>query len=222
MSAAGGSKGINLTKRYVLFIVSLFFTALGIAFARHGGLGVSPISSVANIMSLRFDDISLGVWLIIWHCLLITGQIILLRKDFQLIQLLQLPLSLVFGWFADVCEVLVSPVPVDSYPMRLVMVLCGILSVAMGVSLGLIANVILNSGEAIVKAIADVFHLEFGNVKVGFDVFCVTTSVILSLVFFDMRLVGTREGTVITALTTGFVVKLYLRFIKDPIERVLH
>ena len=38
-------------KRYVLFIISLFFSALGVAFTKHGELGVSPISSVANVMS---------------------------------------------------------------------------------------------------------------------------------------------------------------------------
>ena len=38
-------------KRYVLFIISLFFSALGVAFTKHGELGVSPISSVANVLS---------------------------------------------------------------------------------------------------------------------------------------------------------------------------
>lgn len=30
-------------KRYVLFVISLFFSALGVAFTKHGELGVSPI-----------------------------------------------------------------------------------------------------------------------------------------------------------------------------------
>ena len=42
---------IEIAKRYVLFIISLFFAALGVAFTKHGELGVSPISSVANVMS---------------------------------------------------------------------------------------------------------------------------------------------------------------------------
>ena len=32
------------------------------------------------------------------------------------------------------------------------------------------ADVILNSGEAFVKAIADTYRKEFGNVKIAFDV----------------------------------------------------
>ena len=79
-------------KRYILFIISLFFSALGVAFTKHGELGVSPISSVANVMSYQFSTLSLGTWLIIWNCVLIVGQILILRKNFQLIQLLQIPL----------------------------------------------------------------------------------------------------------------------------------
>ena len=41
-------------KRYGLFIVSLWFSALGVAFAKCGDLGVSPLSSVPNVLSLRF------------------------------------------------------------------------------------------------------------------------------------------------------------------------
>ena len=88
-------------KRYILFIISLFFAALGVAFAKRGELGVSPISSVANVMNCKFQSLSMGNWLIIWNCVLILGQILILRKNFQLIQLLQVPLSFLFGWFTD-------------------------------------------------------------------------------------------------------------------------
>ena len=65
-------------KRYVLFVISLFFSALGVAVTKRGELGVSPISSVANVLSIKFDLLSLGNWLIIWNAALILGQILLL------------------------------------------------------------------------------------------------------------------------------------------------
>lgn len=46
---------IETAKRYLLCIISLFFSALGVAFTKHGELGVSPISSTANVMSCKFD-----------------------------------------------------------------------------------------------------------------------------------------------------------------------
>ncbi len=37
----------EIMKRYILFIISLFFSAMGVALTKHGELGVSTISSVA-------------------------------------------------------------------------------------------------------------------------------------------------------------------------------
>lgn len=212
---------MEITKRYVLFIISLFFAALGVAFTKHGELGVSPISSVANIMSYKFVSLSLGTWLIIWNCILIVGQIAILRKNFQPIQLLQVPLSFLFGWFTDLGMRIVSFIPADDYLIRLVMVIVGIVVLGFGISLSVIANVIMNAGEAFVKAVADKLQKEFGNVKIVFDVMCVVLSLILSLVFFDFTIVGTREGTVISALLTGVVVKFFCNILKQPLNGIL-
>ncbi|MCH5187110.1 MAG: YitT family protein [Oscillospiraceae bacterium] len=212
----------EIAKRYVLFIISLFFVALGVAFTKHGELGVSPISSVANVLSLKFSALSLGSWLIIWNCVLIVGQIALLRKKFQLVQLLQIPLSFLFGYFTDLGMIIVSFIPANIYPVRIVMVFVGVVILGFGISLAVIANVIMNSGEAFVKAVADTSGKEFGNVKIAFDVFCVIISLVLSLIFFDLTIVGTREGTVISALLTGVVVKFFSKRLKRPLDTVLN
>ena len=211
----------EIARRYILFVISLFFAALGVAFTKSGELGVSPISSVANVLSLRFSALSMGTWLIIWNCVLILGQILILRKKFQPIQLLQVPLSFLFGWFTDLGMWMVSFIPVSSYPVRLVMVVAGIVILGFGISLAVIANVIMNSGEAFVKAVSDTIGKEFGNVKIGFDVLCVILSIVLSLIFFDFTIVGTREGTIISALLTGVVVKFFSKRLKKPLDTVL-
>lgn len=211
----------EIFKRYALFIISLFFSALGVAFTKHGELGVSPISSVANIMSYKFSFLTMGTWLIIWNCILILGQIVILKKDFQLIQLLQIPLSFLFGYFTDFGLWCVSFIPADFYPFRLMMVIVGIIILGFGISLSVIANVIMNSGEAFVKAVSDITKRNFGNVKIAFDIICVVLSIILSLIFFDLSVVGTREGTVISALFTGITVKLFTRNLRSRIEHRL-
>lgn len=211
----------ELIKRYILFIIGLFFAGIGVAFTKHGELGVSPISSVANVMSLKFDFFTIGSWLIIWNCVLILGQIILLRKEFKLYQLLQIPLSFLFGYFTDFGMWIVSFIPANSYFVRLLMLFIGIAVLAFGISLSVIANVIMNSGEAIVKVISDKTGFEFGNVKVVFDISCVIVSIILSLIFFDMKIVGTREGTILSAVLTGFVVKFFTRLLKERLSKLL-
>lgn len=211
----------ELVKRYVLFIISLFFSAMGVAVTKHGELGVSPISSVANVLSCKYSALTLGTWLIIWNCALILGQIIILRKEFQPVQLLQVPLSFLFGYFTDFGTYCVSNIPVSGYITRLVLVFAGILILGFGISLSVTANVIMNSGEAFVKAISDKSGRNFGNIKIGFDVCCVVISILLSLVFFSGAVVGTREGTVFTALLTGVVVKFFTRITGDPLNKLL-
>ena len=211
----------EIAKRYILFIISLFFSAMGVALTKHAELGVSPISSIANVMSEKFTFLSLGNWLIIWNCLLILGQVLVWRKDFKPIQFLQIPLSFLFGWFTDFGMWCVSIIPINHYATRLVLVLCGITVLAFGISLAVIANVIMNSGEAFVKAVSDVTKMNFGNVKIAFDVFCVAAAVVISMRFFNGKIVGTREGTVITALLTGVVVKFFVKILSKPTNKIL-
>lgn len=197
----------QMLKRYILLVIGLFFSAIGVAVTKHGDLGVSPISSVANVVAERFRFFSLGNWLIIWNCILILGQIILLRKKFKPVQLLQIPLSFLFGWFTDFGLWCVSFIPVNIYPIRLLMVMIGTVILGFGITLCVIANVVMNSGEAFVKAVSDTIHKNFGNAKIAFDIACVIMAVFLSLIFFNLKIVGIREGTVIAALCTGLVVK---------------
>ena len=197
----------QMLKRYILLVIGLFFSAIGVAVTKYGDLGVSPISSVANVVAERFRFFSLGNWLIIWNCILILGQIILLRKKFKPVQLLQIPLSFLFGWFTDFGLWCVSFIPVNIYPIRLLMVMIGTVILGFGITLCVIANVVMNSGEAFVKAVSDTIHKNFGNVKIAFDIACVIMTVFLSLIFFNLKIVGIREGTVIAALCTGLVVK---------------
>ena len=211
----------EILKRYILFVISLLFAALGVAFTKHGELGVSPISSVPNVLSYKFPALSMGNWLIVWNCIMIVGQIIILRKKFQPIQLLQVQLSFLFGYFTDFGMWCVSFIPVNAYPMRILMIVIGVIVLGFGVSLSVIANVIMNSGEAFVKAIADTIHKNFGNVKTAFDISCVLLSIILSLFFFNFTIVGTREGTIISALCTGSVVKFFQKHLQKPMDHIL-
>lgn len=211
----------EIAKRYTLFIFSLFFAAIGVAVTKHGELGVSPISSVANVLSCKYTALSLGWWLIIWNCVLILGQIVIRRKEFELVQLLQIPLSFLFGYFTDFGMWCVSFIPADVYIVRLLCVIGGVVILGFGISLAVIANVIMNSGEAFVKAVSDKSGKEFGNIKIAFDVICVILSLLLSVVFFQGEIVGTREGTVISALLTGVVVKLFTKVLKTPVEKIL-
>lgn len=211
----------ELIKRYFLLIIGVFFIGLGIAVSKRSNLGISPVSSVANVLSLRFDFFTVGTWLMLWNCLFILIQIAILRKSFKPIQLLQFPISLLLGLFTDIGVAMVSYLSAVSYSERLSLVLVGMVILALGITLSVISDTVMNVGEAFVDVVSKVLNKSFGGVKVLFDVSCVALSVILSLIFFGGAVVGTREGTLITACLTGFVVKWMTKKLKDPLTKWL-
>lgn len=211
----------ELFKRYGLLVAGLFLSAMGVAFTKHAELGVSPVSSIPNILSYRFPFLTMGNWLILWNITLLFGQILLLRRRFRLIQILQIPLSFLFGYFTDFGLWCLSAVPASFYPVRLLFVFLGVGILGLGISLTVVANVVMNSGEAFVKAIADATGKDFGSVKIAFDVTSVAASILLSLLFFDFTIVGAREGTVLSAVLTGVAVKGFTKRIKTPLSSFL-
>lgn len=205
-------------KDYIVFLFGLFVSGLGVAITKKGELGVSPVSSVANIMSIYIPKLSLGNWLIVWNCVLIIGQIIILRKEFKLFQFLQVPLSFLFGYFTDFGTWMMSYLDINVYWLRIMCVIVGTIVLGFGISITVSENIIMNSGEAFVKAVSDKFGKEFGSVKVFFDISCVVLSIVLSLLFFSGQIYGTREGTLIAAVFTGICVKFFLKRVKKLIN----
>ena len=136
-------------------------------------------------------------------------------------QLLQVPLSFLFGYFTDFGAWLSGGIPNDWYPVQLLLVFCGIVVLGFGITLGVIADVILNSGEAFIKVLADMTGKDFGNVKIIFDVCWVLLSVVLSLLFFEGKLMGTREGTIISAVLVGTTVKIFRPLLQKPLTALL-
>ena len=194
----------------MLLIFGLFLSALGVALLKKAALGVSPISSAANIVSIAVPELSLGTWLIIWNCVLIWGQFLILRRDFRPVELLQLPLSVLFGLFTDLSMSILNFAEPGSYIECFALVVLGTVTMALGISLTVIADVIMNSGEALVKAVSDKTGKAFGSVKIAFDACCVALAVALSFILCG-EILEVREGTLVAALLTGVFVNLFGR-----------
>ena len=213
------SKG-EFLRRFLLYFISVFFIGLGIAFAKRCDLGIAPISSFPNVLSIKFSALTIGNWLIVENCVFVLIQILVLRKKFKPFQLLQLPLSFIFGYFTDLGMWITTLIVPESYLMKLLCLIAGIIILGLGVSIGVIAAVIMNPGEAIVKVLSDATGIKFGNMKIIVDSSCVVIATVFSLIFFHGKLVGIREGTVITMLLVGTAVKLIKPIITKPIVKL--
>lgn len=196
---------LGQVKRYLLLCVGLTIMAFGVAFSIKAGLGTSPISSLPYVLSL-FAPLTVGTATIAMHVALIVFQILLLRRRYDPIQLMQLPVALIFGVLTDFSVWVLQGVSATSYPMQWVLCIVGILLVGIGVSFEVTANVVTLAGEGMVLAVCKVFPLKFANAKVGFDVTLVLIASALSLLVLN-QLEGVREGTVAAAICVGMVAR---------------
>lgn len=198
-------KYLLLLKRRLLLVAGLLIMAFGVAFSIQAGLGTSPISSLPYVLSL-FAPLTVGTATIALHVTLILLQILVLRRRYDPVQLLQLPVALVFGALTDFSVWVLQALTPTTYLMQWMFCVVGILLVGIGVSFEVTANVVTLAGEGMVLALCKVFPLKFSNTKVGFDVTLVVLSSILSLLFLG-HLAGVREGTVAAAIFVGLTVK---------------
>ena len=198
--------------RCVILCVGIAFMALGVSFSIKADLGVSPISSVPYITGY-ISGLSTGTTTIIMNCLFIVIEILLLRKNFDKFQLVQVLISLIFGGLIDFFEMLTDSLSYSSYLGQWLYCALGIILLAFGVSLEVMAGLTSNAGEGVVLAVCRVTHLKFGNVKVAFDIILMCITVVISLAALH-RLEGVREGTIAAAVFVGLITKLFARMLE--------
>lgn len=210
----------SLVKRYIFLCIGLCIMAFGVAFSIEANLGTSPISSLPYVSSL-LTPLSVGNTTFLMHCVFILIQILILRKRYELIQLIQLPVAFIFGYLTDFAVWALDKVTYHTYWQQWMLCIVGILLVAVGVSFEVTANVVTLAGEGGVLAICKVCPVKFGYMKVGFDVTLVVISCILSLAFLG-GLHGVREGTIAAAIFVGLIAKEINRPLKKFEEKFLY
>ncbi|HNX58012.1 MAG TPA: DUF6198 family protein [Spirochaetota bacterium] len=196
-------------RRYAFFSTGLFVSAFGISLITKAGLGTSPISSVPYVLSFIYP-LTFGQFTFVINMIMVGGQILILKKEFRKIQLLQIPVTLLFGIFIDATMGLLGSVHPSHYPVKIILLLLGSVVLGAGIAVQVRANALILPGEGLVKAIASVTGKKFGMVKTLFDSSLVCAAIALSLIHLS-GITGLREGTVISALTVGSISHFFIR-----------
>ena len=208
----------ELIKRYIFLLAGLFVNGLGVSFITKAGLGTSPITSIPYTLSLGFTP-TVGMFTLVFNIFLVILQVILLRRNFQLQSLLQLPIIALFSFFIDLTMSLLGFMQPETYAMKVVSLIVGCLILGFGVFMEMVANVAMLPGEATVRAVSDVFSTDFGKTKIAFDSSMTVIAAILSFIMFK-HLDGVREGTIVAAILVGFIARLFKKYF-GGIEKIL-
>lgn len=136
------------------FLVGLFINSLGVSIITKADLGTSPISSIPYVLSHNFD-FTLGEFTIFFSLLLIVLQIIMLRKKFKAEQLLQIPISILFGYFIDLTMIMLDFMNPESYAIKIVSLIIGCIVLGFGVYVEVLANVAMLPQRILCKSSND-------------------------------------------------------------------
>lgn len=200
---------VALVGRVALMLVGIAVMAFGIDVVVKAHLGNSPISAFPYVMSHVTPQISFGTLMLLWQCFLVLLQVLILRRDFRLVDLLQIPISVFFGVCIDAFALVIAPIALPNYASSWVCLLVGMAILALGVTMTVVSATVMNCGEAVVQAVVRKTGIKFGTMKVIFDVSCAVAAALLGFVCLG-HLEGVREGTIVCAACTGMLVNVYM------------
>ncbi len=196
-------------KRFLCFFAGLALCGFGVALSTAPQLGTSPISSLPYVLTFLVP-LTFGTWTILINLLFVTGQIVVLKRDFQWIQVSQMAAVCVFGFFIDLGMWLTQLHVPEAYALRLLEQLLGCAVLASGIACQLAANVTYLPGDGLVRAICSRWGWGFSKVKIVFDSTLVLLAILTSLIGTG-EINGVREGTILAAVAVGSFIRLYHR-----------
>src|SRR5574344_599393 len=205
----------ELLRRYLVFVVTLFIMALGVSLSIRANLGSSPISAPPYVLSRMPNAVmSMGLFTICMHVIFIIIQILVLRKNYQKIQLLQLAVGFLYGFYTDLTMWMTQPFQwgntTTDYIIRFLQLILGATLLAYGIAIEVRCNVLLLAGEGLPSSISQAFHWDFGKVKICTDTLLVAIAVVFSFSFFGTwrwDMIG--FGTLFSMIAVGAMVRFF-------------
>ena len=196
-------------KRYIIYFIGVVILATGLTLNTKAGLGVSPIISVPFSISEIFDLNFGNLTLVLYSGFIIT-EMILHKKDkrLRLLDLLQLPFSLIFTRFLNLFTYIIPDFNEYSILLRLFALFLAIVLTGIGAATMLNMNLIPNPGDGIVQAIATKIQKNIGFTKNCVDFISLCTTIFIGLCFAH-SVVGVGLGTVLAMIGVGRVISVY-------------
>jgi uncharacterized membrane protein YczE len=191
----------SLPRRLLTLIVGLFIYGLGVAMTVQASLGIAPWDVFAQGISVQ-TGLSFGVSTVVVSALVLLAWIPLKVKP----GIGTISNAILVGLFADFW-LLVLPDPII-YWQQLVMFLVGVVIVA--IATGLYISSALGSGprDGLMQGTANALDKPFWMVRTAYE------GSVLSVGWLMGGQV--REGTLIFAISIGYLVQLSMKFFKIP------
>lgn len=205
---------ISFVWQHILLLFSLFIMTIGVAVCVRSMLGSSVISTLPYVFETAGKQIpgiprlTIGQYTYVMNAVLVVGQIAVLRRKFEPVQLFQLLVGFVFGSLIDVNMWLTAWLAPDTLCTKVLAQVIGCTILGVGIALEVRCGSVTMPGEGFPVAISSVTGVPFHKVKICVDISLVTLAVVFCYVFFGTWLwyiVGI--GTLFAMVYVGMVVR---------------
>lgn len=222
-AAARETSPLSWAVRVIAYLTGIAILAFGVSLSRRANLGISQLVAWPAVMADIDPDPArnMGWWVSATFIIFVVVEVVVLRRDFKPIQLLQIPVSLAYGSFVNLWNVVTESIPVPNYLASVLLVIASVSIMAVGISVYLTADIVPLSSEGAVLAVAQVTGRPFPRLKQAFDVILIVLAVVTGLVGLgEVRYV--REGTVFAALCLGPLIGIANRFVRPFVYRLCY
>lgn len=218
---------VSFVWQHVLLLVSLFVMTLGVAICVRSMLGSSVISTLPYVFEtagkrgLGVPALTIGQYTYIMNAILVAGQILVLRRRFEPVQLFQLLVGFVFGSLIDINMLLTQWLQPETLATQSLAQIMGCTILGAGIALEVRCGSVTMPGEGFPVAISAVTGVPFHKIKICVDTGLVVMAVIFSYIFFgawQWYIVGI--GTLFAMVYVGMVVRMASRHL-DWFDRTL-
>ena len=207
----------KLACRWGIYLAGMTLLALGITLTTLAGLGASAIVSVPYTISCGFG-LSFANLTLIFYCSFVGAEFIIKGKQRSLLDLLQIPVSIVFTRFMALFQTAIG-YQSGVLSTDLLVLLLGILLTGIGAATAVDMQLIPNPGDGIVNSISIRSGRELGFCKNCFDLGCVTCALVIGTLF-GSPLLGIGLGTLLSMLGVGRVMAIWNRMVKQKLVRL--
>ncbi|MEC6748144.1 hypothetical protein VXN63_06275 [Marinilactibacillus sp. XAAS-LB27] len=204
-------------KRITLMILSMTLVSLSASMTIKAAIGLSPWDAIAQSLS-HISMIKVGTIGMMLNISCVFGQLVLLRKEFPIRQLLQIPASVLIGvlvnfFYYTIFDTLVLP----NYLMSTLLFFLGTFLAAFAVSMVMVVNVVTFPLEAFCMAVALKVGTRFSVIRQSVDILAVILT--LSLTFTVDIPLTVREGTIIGMLIFAPLLGIIIKRLQPLINR---
>lgn len=192
------------------YVIGIVLLAFATALMQKADFGMSMVVAPAYILHLKlsqfFPFFSFGMAEYSLQLVLIIGLCIFMRK-FKKVYIFSFVTAVIYGFLLDFDIILLNFVPSDTFIVRIILFICGMLICSLSVALLFNTYFAPEAYELVVKEVSLKLKKNIGKVKTAYDMTSLIISVILSFVFFGfMHFEGVNIGTLITALCNGYLI----------------